>query len=87
MFCAVLAIWGRKPGLMIVHWIFKPMTTVLIIFVASLMVTGGDWRGWVLTALVWSLCGDVVLMFGRRWFALGLSFFLCAQACWAISFT
>ena len=32
-FCASLAVWGKHPRRMTVHWLFKPLTTALIAMV------------------------------------------------------
>ena len=86
-FCAALAIWGKSPGRMIVHYLFKPLTTSVILAVAVLMVPHSAPRPWVLTALCLSLLGDIVLMLGDRWFKLGLLSFLLALAAWSMAFT
>jgi uncharacterized membrane protein YhhN len=86
-FCAGLAVWGKHPSRMVVHWIFKPLATTLIGAVAALMIPQGPSRTWVLVALALSLAGDVLLMLGDRLFTAGLGAFLLAQIAWAVAFT
>lgn len=85
--CAAVAVWGRHPGRMAFHWLFKPLTTVLLTTVAFLMLPHGPAREWVLLALLFSLAGDVVLMGPDRWFAAGLGSFLVALICYTVAFT
>ena len=85
--CAAVAVWGRHPGRIVFHWLFKPLTTLLLLTVAFLMVQEGPARSWVLLALVLSLAGDLILMGPDRWFAAGLAAFLGALVCYAIAYT
>ena len=70
----------------------KPLTTLLVIGVAAALPATGDYRLWVLAALVLSLCGDVFLMFGDgarasdRAFLAGLGSFLLAHVAFVCAF-
>lgn len=86
-FCATLAVWGKHPQRMAVHYIFKPLTTGLIFVVAWLMVDPGPARPWILWALALSGVGDVVLMLRQKWFVYGLLAFLFALVSYAVAFT
>ena len=69
----------------------KPATLVAIIAGAWLLAlqTGGDRLAWwFVSALAFSLLGDILLMLpGDRWFALGLGAFLIAQICYVTGLT
>jgi uncharacterized membrane protein YhhN len=69
------------------HFVFKPLTTLLII-VHALARDGGSptVRRWVLTGLVMSLCGDVALMWPQQGFVPGLVSFLLAHLCYLCAF-
>lgn len=84
---AALAIWGRHATRRWVHYLFKPLTTAMILIAAFLLVPPSDARPWVLLALTLSLAGDIVLMFDQKYFALGLLSFLAALVCWSTAFT
>lgn len=69
-------------------WIFKPMTTVLIM--AYAWGRGRDWpvvRTWVMTGLTLSLAGDVALLWPKEGFLPGLVSFLLAHLAYLIAFT
>ncbi len=70
-------------------FVFKPLTTLLVIAVAMWIVVPADptYRGWILAGLVCSLAGDVFLMVGDRTFLAGLASFLVAQLVYARAFT
>jgi uncharacterized membrane protein YhhN len=70
------------------NYVFKPLTTLLII--AHAWPRGHDRpvvRRWVLTALGWSLLGDVCLMWPQQGFVPGLLSFLLAHLCCLWAFT
>jgi uncharacterized membrane protein YhhN len=74
------------------RYIFKPLSTLLIIVVAllSLLAPEADtaFTLWVTAGLALSLGGDVALMFeSNRWFMVGLILFLLAQVIYSIGFT
>jgi uncharacterized membrane protein YhhN len=73
------------PGLV---FIFKPLTTLLIIGFA--WQRGQDQprvRRWVLVGLVWSLAGDIALMWPKEGFLPGLLSFLLAHLAYLWAFT
>jgi uncharacterized membrane protein YhhN len=77
---------------MLLRYVLKPLSTLLIITVAllSLLSPGANtaFTGWVTVGLVLSLGGDVALMFeSNRWFLAGLVLFLLAHIVYAICFT
>jgi uncharacterized membrane protein YhhN len=70
------------------NWVFKPLTTLLII--AHAWPRGRSQpavRRWVLIGLGWSLCGDVALMWPERGFLPGLVSFLLAHLAYLRAFT
>lgn len=76
-----LAIWGRHPGRLAVHWTFKPVTVLLIVIatLAHPSTLGPVGRAGIVVALLLSLAGDLALMPPWRAFALGLASFLAAH--------
>ncbi len=70
-------------------FLFKPLTTLLIVGAAAWVFAPADpaYRGWILAGLVCSLAGDVFLMLGDRSFLAGLASFLVAQLVYARAFT
>jgi uncharacterized membrane protein YhhN len=70
------------------NWLFKPLTTLLII--AHAWPRGHvrpPARRWVLAGLWLSLCGDVALMWPERGFLIGLVSFLLAHLAYLRAFT
>jgi uncharacterized membrane protein YhhN len=70
-------------------YLFKPLTTILVIAATLLVFAPADprYRWWVLLGLVFSLAGDVFLMLGEKRFLFGLGSFLVAQLVYARAFT
>ncbi len=81
---AALAIVGAEAeGLRVLHYLFKPLTTLLIAaMVWRNAATGHGYRRAVLAGLLLSLLGDVFLMLPGDWFAFGLGSFLLAHLCY-----
>jgi uncharacterized membrane protein YhhN len=74
------------------EYVFKPLSTVLVIVVAllSLLVPSARpaFTVWVTVGLLLSLGGDVALMLrSERWFLIGLALFLLAHVVYAVGFT
>ncbi len=90
MVCAALAIAGEyiKPRCPWMVYIFKPLTTVLILAVALLpgtFMTSGYARA-IAIGLVFSLMGDIWLMLPRDRFVYGLASFLAAHISYIVAF-
>jgi uncharacterized membrane protein YhhN len=84
---AVLAAWSEVKERRRLHLLTKPLTTGLIIAVAALAVPApSEYKTFVLAGLVFSLLGDVALMFPDKWFTAGLVAFLAAQALYILAF-
>ena len=83
----VLAIWGHHPDRRWVHHVCKPMATLLLMTIAMVGVSDARIKTWVLTALVFSLIGDIALMFKERYFIPGLVSFCLALLSYALAFT
>ncbi len=87
---AVLAVCGHYagPGRTLVY-VFKPLTTLLILAVALGRASGAAdlYAGAVALGLVFSLAGDVFLMLPRDRFREGLASFLAAHLCYIAAFT
>jgi uncharacterized membrane protein YhhN len=74
------------------EYIFKPVSTVLVIAVALLSLLTPSARPaftlWVTVGLILSLGGDVALMLrSQRWFLIGLVLFLLAHVVYSVAFT
>ncbi|HEX6704411.1 MAG TPA: lysoplasmalogenase [Albitalea sp.] len=84
---ALLAI-AAGVGVLAPGWlfVFKPLTTVLIIVHASRREAGPA-RHWILAGLLLSLGGDVALLWPGRGFLPGLVCFLLAHAAYLVAFT
>ena len=69
-------------------YLFKPLTTSLIIAMAALWPgqTGRRYRGLIVLGLVFSLAGDVFLMLPGDRFVQGLVSFLVAHLCYIAAF-
>lgn len=88
--CAALAIaaapWALGQPLL--AFVFKPLTTVLVIAHALSRAEGAPCaRRWLLAGLVASLAGDVALLWPRQGFVPGLVAFLVAHLCYLVAFT
>lgn len=86
--CTLLAIVGRyrSPAM---HYVYKPLTTVLIIAVAVFAGMGNEpasYRWLIIVGLVFSLAGDVFLMLPRDRFIAGLASFLVAHLFYVTAF-
>jgi uncharacterized membrane protein YhhN len=85
----ILAIVGHYTEPPWILYVFKPLTTVLILVIALLF--GADapptYRIAILVGLIFSLAGDVFLMLPSDQFIPGLVSFLIAQICYIIAFT
>lgn len=70
------------------HWICKPLTTVLIFAIAwaGQPPVSSRYRRWVLVGIVFSLFGDVFLMLPQDLFIGGLLAFLLAHLCFLCGF-
>jgi uncharacterized membrane protein YhhN len=70
------------------NFVFKPLTTLLIIAYAwPRGATTPVRRRWVLAGLALSLCGDVALMWPQQGFLPGLVSFLLAHLAYLVAFT
>ncbi|MEK7703383.1 MAG: lysoplasmalogenase [Myxococcota bacterium] len=84
---AVLAVWGRGVNRMPVHWIFKPLTTLIVLaFVAAHLPAGAQRRA-ACVALAFSALGDLLLMCPPRWFLPGLASFAIALGAYVWAFS
>lgn len=87
---AALAVHGHYAGpRRILVYVFKPLTTLLILAIALQPATGaaGRYVGAVALGLVFSLAGDVFLMLPTDRFREGLASFLAAHVCYIAAFT
>ncbi len=70
-------------------YLFKPLTTLIILLGAAFLVQPGaqPYRGLVVLGLAFSLAGDVLLMLPRDRLTAGLAAFLLAHAAYILAFT
>ena len=76
-------------GWTLLHWIGKPMATVILVLLVWRGARSADsrLRRGVLAGLAFSLAGDVLLMLSPRLFVGGLLAFLVAHLCYLRAFT
>lgn len=87
---AALAVRGHYVGPdRTLVYVFKPLTTLLILAIALRQARGavGLYAGAVALGLAFSLAGDVFLMLPRDRFHEGLASFLAAHLCYIAAFT
>ena len=86
---ALLAVRAEYGGTRRRVYIFKPLTLVLIIFIALQTKSGapGLYKSLVVAGLLFSLAGDVFLMLPRDRFVGGLVSFLVAHVFYIAAFT
>ena len=71
----------------ILHWIAKPLATLLIVGMAlSLSSAESAYRRWIVIGLLWSTLGDVFLMLPGDYFLYGLLSFLVAHIAYLVAF-
>lgn len=70
-------------------WVFKPLTTLVVLLGAAFLVQPGapPYRALVVLGLACSLAGDVLLMLPRDRFAAGLAAFLLAHLAYIAAFS
>jgi uncharacterized membrane protein YhhN len=85
---AVLAIAGHFLGPDWLTFVFTPLTTLVLVLIAfsQWLLRRGLFALWVAIGLVFSLCGDVLLLWPDRFFAAGLGAFLCTHIAYLIAF-
>jgi uncharacterized membrane protein YhhN len=83
-----LAVWSERKRPRRLFYVFKPLTTVLVILVAALAATPvpAAYKTFILAGLVCSLAGDVALMFPDKGFIAGLGSFLAAHVFYILAF-
>ena len=86
---AIVTIIVHYSGPDWIIYVFKPLTTILILTIA---ITGGAestpaYKIAIVIGLFFSLAGDVLLMLPADLFMFGLISFLIAQVCYIIAFT
>src|SRR6185503_13370199 len=85
---AVLAILSAYQKRRLTHYLFKPLTVVLIMLIAfqSKHTTSPFYRQAIIAGLIFSLAGDIFLMLPDR-FIPGLVSFLFAHVFYIAAFT
>lgn len=79
---------GAPTGWWWLHWIAKPLATVLVLALACFAAApiSRRYQAWVAAGIVCSLIGDVLLMLPQNLFVAGLVAFLCGHACFIAAF-
>jgi uncharacterized membrane protein YhhN len=84
---AITAIAAHYLQLPILHWMAKPLATLLIVGMAlSLGTSEPAYRRWIVIGLLWSTLGDVFLMLPGDYFLYGLVSFLVAHIAYLVAF-
>jgi uncharacterized membrane protein YhhN len=85
---AVLAIWADAKGRRRLFRVLKPLTMVLVITAALIAETPvpAAYKTLILAGLLFSLAGDIALMFPEKWFTAGLVSFLVAHVFYILAF-
>ncbi|PIE81496.1 MAG: lysoplasmalogenase [Chloroflexi bacterium] len=84
---AVLAIWGKYKPTHTQVYIFKPLTTILIIGIALLGVSPNPvYKTVIIIGLFFCLGGDIFLMWSSQYFVMGLISFLIGHICYITAF-
>ncbi len=88
LIAAVLATWSQVRSRQSLHRVTKPLATALIIAVAAAATAPvpAAYKWFILAGLVFSLLGDIALMFPDKWFQAGLVAFLAAQVLYILAF-
>ena len=83
----VLLADGGSVGWQWVHWICKPLATVLIFLLAwrAVPALSLHYRRWILAGMACSLLGDILLMLPRDLFVAGLLAFLGGHVCFLVA--
>lgn len=85
---AAFAISGKYQKSKFIHYAFKPLTMIMIIFLAweRMTVSPAVYSYFILFGLCASLFGDVFLMLPAKYFRPGLLAFLAAQILYCVAF-
>jgi uncharacterized membrane protein YhhN len=84
---AIVAIGAHYLQLPLLHWIAKPLATLLIAAMARSIATDETgYRRWIVIGLLWSTLGDVFLMLPGDYFLQGLLSFLVAHIAYLVAF-
>lgn len=85
---AAITVWAEQGGARRVLYVFKPLTTALILALALAApdAASGAYRALVAAGLAFSLAGDVFLMLPRDRFVAGLASFLVAHLLYVAAF-
>jgi uncharacterized membrane protein YhhN len=84
----LLAANPAGSGWLWLHWCCKPVATMLIFVLAwrAQPAVSGRYRRWILTGILFSCCGDVLLMLPQDLFVPGLLAFLLGHLCFLAAF-
>jgi uncharacterized membrane protein YhhN len=84
---AAFAAHGEIDGWRWLHWVCKPLTTVLILWMAwrTEPAVSERYRRWIAAGMLCSLAGDVFLMLPHDAFVVGLVSFLLAHLCFIVA--
>lgn len=86
---ATLTIYGEMAGRRRLVYLFKPLTTALIVLLAALLPAepASRYRTAILAGLALSLAGDIFLMLPADRFIAGVAAFLAAHLAYLMAFT
>ena len=88
LFSALLAVLSAYQKRRLTHYLFKPLTVVLIILIAlqAKHPTSPFYKQAIIAGLIFSLAGDIFLMLPEDRFIPGLTSFLCAHVFYIAAF-
>lgn len=87
LLCALLTVSAPYlwTGHSIIYYIFKPATTILILFIA-LTAPASNYKILITIGILFSLMGDIFLMLPSDQFLIGLVCFLITHICFIVAF-
>jgi len=86
-FSSIMSVIGDKPKNRTLHYVFKPLTMVILIVGAlSTGIADSSFSYWIIAGLVLSLLGDIFLMLPSDKFIQGLGSFLLAHIAYIVAF-
>lgn len=88
LFSTIFCIRAKYKKIRIQLLLFKPLTLILIILIATIIPTiEPKYKTFIVSGLLFSLLGDTFLIFPEQHFKKGLIAFLIGHICYIIAFT
>jgi uncharacterized membrane protein YhhN len=86
---ALLAMVGHVRGPLWLSLVFTPLTTLLLVLIvlSQWLEQGRIFALWITIGLVFSVCGDALLVWPEQYFDAGLAAFLCTHLAYLMALT